>query len=101
MEAAHQSFFLDAISDETTKSLADNLMEIPESRDTEHDATTVLSGSNTTRSGNTIEPKKMPERSDPPQALVIFILGKHRFSDSCELGVMNEHPEALQAITSN
>ena len=74
---------------------------MPESRDTEHDVTTVLSGSNTTGSGNTIEPTKMPECSGPPQALVIFVLGEHRFSDSCELGVMNEHPEALQAITSN
>ena len=101
MEAAHQSFFLDAISDGTTQSLADNLMEMPESRDTEHDVTTVLSGSNMTGLGNTIEPTKMPECSDPPQALVIFVLGEHRFSDSCELGVMNEHPEALQAITFN
>ena len=101
MEAAHQSFFLDAIFDETNQSLADDLVETPESRDPEHDVTTVLSGSNTTGSGSAIEPTKMPECSDPPQALVIFVLGEHRFSDSCELGVINEHPEALQAITSN
>ena len=28
-------------------------------------------------------------------------MGKHRFPDSCELGVLNEHSEALKTITSN
>lgn len=29
------------------------------------------------------------------------VVGEHRFSDSCELGVLNEHPETLNSITSN
>ena len=62
-----------------------------------------LSGSNTTAepSNAILEPTETLEPSEPPQALVIFILGEHRFSDSCELGVIKEYPEALQAITSN
>jgi hypothetical protein len=76
---------------------------MPESRDDEHHARTELSASTNTAgpSNSMAEPTAIPERSDPPQALVIFVLGEHRFSDSCDLGVMNEHPEALQAITSN
>ena len=103
MESAHQSFFHDAISDETNQGLADAPVEMLESRDEEHHVPTELSGSNTAAepSNAIIEPTEMLDRSDPPQALVIFVLGEHRFSDSCELGVMNEHPEALQAITSN
>ena len=103
MEAAHQSLFHDAISDETDQSLADALIEMPESRDEEHHISTELSASNNTAepSNAIVEPTETLERSDPPQALVIFLLGEHRFSDSSELSVMNEHPEALQAITSN
>ena len=33
--------------------------------------------------------------------MIIFIIGEHQFSDSCELGVLNERPEALKMITSN
>ena len=103
MESAHQSFFHDAISDERARSLADDLVETPESRDEKHHIPTGLSGSNKTAepSNAIVEPTETLERSDPAQALVIFVLGEHRFSDSCELGVMNEHPEALQTITSN
>ena len=103
MDCVHQSFFHDAISNEMSQSLADVLVEMPESRDEEHHLPTELSGSNTAAepSNAIIEPTEMLDRSDPPQALVIFVLGEHRFSDSCELGVMNEHPKALQAITSN
>ena len=43
----------------------------------------------------------MPERNEPPQAMLTFVMGEHRFSDSCELGVLNEHPKALETITSN
>ena len=103
MEAAHQFLFHDAISDETDQSLADALVEMPESLDEEHYIPTELSASNNTAepSNAIVEPAETLERSDHPQALVIFVLGEHRFSDSCELAVMNEHPEALQAITSN
>lgn len=31
--------------------------------------------------------------------MLLFVIGEHRFSDSVELGVLNEHPEALKAIT--
>ena len=41
------------------------------------------------------------EQSVPPQAMLIFVIGEDRFSDLCELGVLNEHPEASKAITSN
>ena len=103
MEAPHQSFFHDAISNEMSQSLADVLVEMPESRDEEHHIPTKLSGSNNmAKPSNTlVEPTETPERRDPPQALVIFVLGEYRFSDSCELGVINEHPDALRAITSN
>ena len=103
MEAAHESFFHDAISDETSQSLADALVELPESRDEEHRIPTELSGSNNAAepSNAIVEPTETLERGDHPQALVMFVLGEHRFSDSCELGVINEHPDALQAITSN
>ena len=76
---------------------------MPESRDEEHHVSTELPDSNNTAepSNAIVDRTEMSERSDHPQALVIFVLGEHRFSNSCELGVMNEHPEALQAITSN
>ena len=103
MEAADQSFFQDAISDEMGQRPGDVLVEMPESRDEEHHVPTELSGSNNTAepSNALVDRTEMSERSDHPQALVIFVLGEHRFSDSCELGVIEEHPKALQAITSN
>jgi hypothetical protein len=102
MEAAHQSFFHDAISDDTSQSLADAPIEMTESRDDEHTPTELSGSNNMAEPSNAIvEPTETLDRSDHPQALVIFVLGEHRFSDSCELGVVNEHPEALQAITSN
>ena len=103
MDPAYQSFFPDAISDETNQSLADALLEMPESRDEEHHVLTKLPGSNNKAdpSNANVEPIETCDRSDRLQALVIFVLGEHRFSDSCELGVINEHPDALQAITSN
>ncbi|KAK5110695.1 hypothetical protein LTR85_000738 [Meristemomyces frigidus] len=36
-----------------------------------------------------------------PQAMLMFAMGGHCVSDSCELGVLNEYPEALKKITSN
>ena len=96
MEAAHQSFFHDAMCDETNQSPVDVSVELPESRDE------LASSNDTPEPSNAIvEQTEMLGCNDPPRALVIFVLGEHRFSDSCELGVINEHPDALQAITSN
>ena len=82
------------------QSQGDNLVEIPESRDEECYVPTELSGSKTAESSDAVvDPAEMSEHSE--QALVIFILGEHRFSNSYELGIMDEHLEALQAITSN
>ena len=33
--------------------------------------------------------------------MLIFVLGEYSFSNSYELGVLNERPEALKTITSN
>ena len=103
MDPAYESFFPEAISDEMNQSLANNLLEMPESCDEEHHVSTEIPGSNNTAnpSNANVEPIETCDRSDHPQALVIFVLGEHRLSDSCELGVINEHPDALQAITSN
>ncbi|KAK3045798.1 hypothetical protein LTR09_012658 [Extremus antarcticus] len=46
-------------------------------------------------------PNARQEHNAPPQAMLIFVIGEHRFEDSCDLGVLNEHPEALETITSN
>lgn len=88
---------------EANQSPADTLAEISESRNGEHYVSTEPSGSNkTAKLSNAIaETVETVERRDSPQALVIFVLGEHRFSNSCELGVMNEHPVASEAITSN
>ena len=103
MESIHQSSSGDAASDEPTESLVNNLEEALDSLGEEHAVHTELSDeNNTAKPGNSVvEPTVTPKRSDPPQALVVFALGEHRFSDSCELGVMNEYPTALQTITSN
>ena len=57
------------------------------------------------RSNAVVEPRETAERpqdeNDPPQAMLIFVIGDHRVSDSFVLGVLNEHPEALKGITSN
>ena len=37
---------------------------------------------------------------DPSQAMLIFVIGDHRLSETVELGVLNEHPEALKNITA-
>jgi len=49
---------------------------------------------------STQTPHAPQEHNAPPQAMLIFVIGEHRFEDSCELGVLNEHPEALETITS-
>ena len=68
MEAAHESFFHDTISDETNESLADAVVEMPKSRDKEYHVPTELSGSNTAAKPTNviIEPTETLDRSDPP-----------------------------------
>ena len=104
MDAANNSFFLDATSDEAAQSLAGGREDTPKSRDST--PTELPSADTNTGLSNAVaESKQTPDRAQeydiPPQAMLIFIMGEHRFSDSCELGVLNEHPEALKAITSN
>jgi hypothetical protein len=103
LETMHQPLSGDAASDKPTQSLVDNLEEALELLGKEHPIHTELSDNkDTAKPGNSVvEPTLPPERNDPPQALVIFALGEHRFSNSCELGVMNEYPKVLQTITSN
>ncbi|KAF2158767.1 hypothetical protein M409DRAFT_61356 [Zasmidium cellare ATCC 36951] len=36
---------------------------------------------------------------NPPQATLTFVIQDQNFSNSVELGILNEHPEALKAIT--
>ena len=78
MESAHQSLFHDAISAEQNQSLVDDLVKKSELRGEEHPAHTELSSSNSTAgpSSSIVEPTAAPDRSDPPQALVVFVLGE-------------------------
>ena len=103
IEAAYESFFYNTISDETNESLADAIVEMLKLHNKEYYILTELSGSNTAAKPTNviIEPTETLDRSDPLQVLVIFVLDKHRFSNSYELGVINEHSKALQTITSN
>jgi hypothetical protein len=70
---------------------------MPELRGEEHLVPIELSSSNNmARPSNLIvELIATPKRSHPLQALVVFVLREHRFSNSCELSVINEHPSAL------
>ena len=102
MDAANDSFFLDAIPDEAAQNLANGCQDYSES----HDMTsTDLPDTDTGFSKAIAKSRQTPDRSQehnaPPQAMLVFVLGEHSFSDSCELGVLNEHPEALKTITSN
>ena len=112
MDTENGSFFIEAISDEvpdevTQLLVVDSLEDLPEARDTLRsepantlDTTAEARSSEVIiASGQSSDPAQ--EHSAPPQATLTFVIGEHRFSDSCELGVLNEHPEALKTITSN
>ena len=112
MATINESFFVDALSDELSDEVAetltaDSLEELPKSHETNRSqATNILDvtaeavlSEGTTATEQTAE--RPQEQSAPPQATLIFVIGEHRFSDSCELGVLNEHPEALTTITPN
>ena len=112
MDTENESFFIEALSDGLSDEVAqilaaDSLEDLPESRDTDCSPPTkaldtgaeaVLS-EGITAAGRTSE--RPEEQSAPSQAMLIFVMGEDRFSDSCELGLLNEHPEPLKAITSN
>ena len=104
-DTTNESFPLGQTSDEVAPSLTAGRDGSSESRDltptiTSSDAQTQLEPSNAV-----IEPQKPTDRPQganaPPQAMLIFVMGDHCVSDSCELGVLNEHPEALETTTSN
>ena len=111
MDASNESFFTDALSDElcdqvTQTPTADNL-DKPESRETERsqpmntlDVITeavLIEGITPSQKAS----ERPQDQSTSPQAVLTFVMGEHQFSDSCELGVLNEHPEALKTVTSN
>ena len=108
LDSADRSFFLDAISEEATQAPPPDHEDSLESRDissTECASINTDAKALTEPSNPIIEPKETADRpqdeNDPPQAMLIFVMGHHRVSDSCALGVLNEHPQALNAITSN
>ena len=108
MDNENESFFIDALSDRLAESVApESLEDLPESRDTNHSQpmntldTTAESGLSKAISATGQMSNLAEERYAPTQAMLLFVMGEGRFSDSCELGVLNEHPEALKAITSN
>ena len=107
LDAADESFFLNAISEEATQAPPPDHEDSLESRDisSTESATNPDTKAHAEPSNAVIEPRKTADgpqdENDPPQAMLIFVMGDHRVSDSCALGVLNEHPEALKAITSN
>ncbi|KAK3045804.1 hypothetical protein LTR09_012664 [Extremus antarcticus] len=104
MAAPDDSFFLDAISPEAYRHVTDDYETVGESRDKPpNDPPATSTG--TEPSGASARDMSTPNTPLPkdasPQATFIFVIGDHRFSDSCELGILDEHPDALKAITSN
>ncbi len=102
MATTCDSFFLDAISDEVPESVADayeNAVPDPPSK------TFPDSNTNAESSNAIAEPRQTPDRPQEndatSQVMLHFVTGKFRFSNSCELGVLDEHPEVLKAISSN
>ena len=102
MDTVNHSFFLDAIPDETAQGLVNGCQDYSESHDmTSTDLPDTDTGSSKAIAKSRQTPDRPQERNTPPQSMLIFVLGEHSFSDSRELGVLNEHPEALKTITSN
>lgn len=104
MAASNDSFFLDAISHEAYQYKSDDHETVNESRD---EALSDLPATSADTKPSCASARDMSTPDTPllkdasPQAMFIFVIGDHRFSDSCELGILNEQPEALKAITSN
>jgi len=104
MAASNDSFFLDAFSHEAYQHEIDDHETVTESRD---EALNDLHATSADTQPSCASARDMSTADTPllkdasPQATFIFVIGDHRFSDSCELGILNEHPEALKAITSN
>lgn len=105
--------FLEAITDETvpneansgevTQGFAGDRENTTESRD---NLLSELNSDTNVEWSNAIDESRQtpdrPQKSDArPQAMFIFVVGEHGFSKSCELGILDEQPNALKAITSN
>lgn len=91
-----ESFLYKAVFNKLNHSLADNIIKIQELRKGEQHTLIEFSISNTAKSSTVIiKPTSTLERSNPPQAPILVILREHRFSDSYEHSIINEHPEAL------
>ncbi len=104
MAASNDSFFLDAISHEAYEHEIDDHETANESRDEtliDLPATSADTEPSCASARDMSTPETPLLKDASPQATFIFVIGDHRFSDSCELGILNEHPEALKAITSN
>ena len=107
MDTEKESFFIDAISDEVPDDVAQHLAgngleDLHESRDTTRSHltdildTTAEAGSSEVIPASGQSSDQAQDLSGPPKAILIFAIGEHRFSGSCELGVLNEHPEAFK-----
>lgn len=97
-DSVNEFFLIDALSEGADQSQAVGESEDPQSRDT--GVPDPLNGDINAGSDNAnAESTKSPHNA--PQAMLVFVMGEHRFSDSCDLGVLNEHPKALKTITSN
>lgn len=107
-DPTHQSFFLDAISSDVGPSPLGGKEHLVSSRDMPvREPSSGSAGTDTeaesshTNTESTRTTHGQEEVHLAPQAMLMFIMGEHCVSDSCEVGVLNEHPEALKTITSN
>ena len=108
LDAADESIFLSALSEEATRALPPDQEDCSGSRNM---SPTELASSNTDAethaepSNAALEPRSLAgqpqDKNDSPQAMLIFVLGDHRVSDSCTMTALNEYPEALESVTSN
>ena len=103
MDIVHKSFLTDAAEEEVPQICN---LELEVSHGPEHSPP--AGPSNTaTDAGSSVASQSEPMTNDQQgsgsctEALLIFVLRGHRISSSVELGVLNEHPEALKRITSN
>lgn len=102
-----QSHFLDALSHDNGPNPAGTGEQHTRSRDIVPTGLST-SGANTDVRGESkaiSEPVKTTGGPGEPrlahQATLTFVIGGQRVSESSELGILNEHPEALEKITSD
>ena len=102
MAAPDDSFFLDAISPEAYRHENDDHETAAESRDKPpNDLPSTSTDASGASARGTSTPNTPLPQDDSPQATFVFVIGDHRFSNSCELAILDEHPQALKGITSN